>query len=105
MRHVPLAFHLLPSLAYRRLILFLNHQLVLLFVLRHFREGPTPQTRCSRILAYQATSHVIMAPRQRVLAPSESKSRFLQRLGLNDNNEAHRRIYNMMKVFTQQHKF
>jgi len=38
-----------------------------------------------------------MAPRQRVLAPSESKVRFFQRLGLDEHDEAHRRIYNMMK--------
>ncbi len=39
-----------------------------------------------------------MAPARPALAQSESKARFFERLGLDDNNELHRRIYAMMKV-------
>ncbi|KAK0888313.1 hypothetical protein LTR02_016427 [Friedmanniomyces endolithicus] len=38
-----------------------------------------------------------MAPARPALAQSESKARFFERLGLDDNNELHRRIYAMMK--------
>jgi hypothetical protein len=39
-----------------------------------------------------------MAPRAPALAQSESKARFFERLGLDENNELHRRVYAMMKV-------
>lgn len=39
-----------------------------------------------------------MAPIMPVLAQSESKTRFFERLGLNEQNEYHRRLYAMMKV-------
>ncbi|KAK4958914.1 hypothetical protein LTR10_003711 [Elasticomyces elasticus] len=38
-----------------------------------------------------------MAPARQALAQSESKARFFERLGLDDGNEVHRRIYAMMK--------
>ncbi|KAK5113823.1 hypothetical protein LTR62_003207 [Meristemomyces frigidus] len=38
-----------------------------------------------------------MAPARPALAQSESKARFFERLGLNEDNEFHRRIYAMMK--------
>lgn len=39
-----------------------------------------------------------MAPPRQTLAQSESKARFFERLGLDEDNEQHRRIYAMMKV-------
>ena len=39
-----------------------------------------------------------MAPVRPALAQSESKARFFERLGLDEDNELHRRIYAMMKV-------
>ncbi|KAK4553090.1 hypothetical protein LTR86_009817 [Recurvomyces mirabilis] len=38
-----------------------------------------------------------MAPARPALAQSESKARFFERLGLDEDNELHRRIYAMMK--------
>lgn len=39
-----------------------------------------------------------MAPPRPALAQSESKARFFERLGLDERNEFHRRVYAMMKV-------
>lgn len=39
-----------------------------------------------------------MAPPKAALAQSESKARFFERLGLDEENENHRRLYAMMKV-------
>jgi len=39
-----------------------------------------------------------MAPPRAALAQSESKARFFERLGLDEQNEQHRRLYAMMKV-------
>lgn len=39
-----------------------------------------------------------MAPPRAPLAQSESKARFFERLGMDERNEAHRRLYAMMKV-------
>lgn len=39
-----------------------------------------------------------MAPVMPALAQSESKTMFLRRLGLDINDEAHKRIYVLMKV-------
>jgi hypothetical protein len=39
-----------------------------------------------------------MAPVVKALAQSESKSRFMERLGLNEHNPDHKHIYHMMKV-------
>jgi hypothetical protein len=39
-----------------------------------------------------------MAPQVRALAQSESKARFMARLGLDDRKDEHRQLYTMMKV-------
>lgn len=39
-----------------------------------------------------------MVPPRPALAQSESKARFFERLGLDEHNEYHRRVYAMMKV-------
>lgn len=39
-----------------------------------------------------------MAPVVKALAQSESKSRFMERLGLNEQNPDHKQLYHMMKV-------
>ncbi len=39
-----------------------------------------------------------MAPPPAALAQSESKARFFERLGLDEKNEQHRRLYARMKV-------
>lgn len=39
-----------------------------------------------------------MVPPRPALAQSESKARFFERLGLDERNEFHRRVYAMMKV-------
>lgn len=39
-----------------------------------------------------------MAPPRAPLAQSESKARFFERLGMDENDEGHRRLYAMMKV-------
>jgi len=39
-----------------------------------------------------------MAPEVRALAQSESKSKFMERLGLNERNPDHKHLYHMMKV-------
>jgi hypothetical protein len=39
-----------------------------------------------------------MAPPRAALAQSESKARFFERLGMDEQNEQHRRLYAMMKV-------
>jgi hypothetical protein len=39
-----------------------------------------------------------MAPQVRALAQSESKARFMARLGLDDREDEHRQLYTMMKV-------
>lgn len=44
-----------------------------------------------------------MAPPRQALAQSESKARFFERLGLDERNELHRRVYSMMKVSNSQH--
>jgi hypothetical protein len=39
-----------------------------------------------------------MAPQVRALAQSESKARFMARLGLDDRKDEHKQLYTMMKV-------
>jgi hypothetical protein len=39
-----------------------------------------------------------MAPQVRALAQSESKARFMARLGLDERKEEHKQLYTMMKV-------
>jgi len=39
-----------------------------------------------------------MAPEVRALAQSESKSKFMERLGLNEREPNHKHLYHMMKV-------
>jgi hypothetical protein len=39
-----------------------------------------------------------MPPVRAALAQSESKARFFERLGMDETNETHRRLYAMMKV-------
>jgi hypothetical protein len=39
-----------------------------------------------------------MAPRVRALAQSESKARFMARLGLDERKDEHKQLYTMMKV-------
>jgi hypothetical protein len=39
-----------------------------------------------------------MAPQVRALAQSESKAKFMARLGLDDRKDEHKQLYTMMKV-------
>jgi hypothetical protein len=39
-----------------------------------------------------------MAPQVRALAQSESKARFMARLGLDEHKDEHKQLYAMMKV-------
>lgn len=39
-----------------------------------------------------------MAPQVRALAQSESKARFMARLGLDERRDEHKQLYTMMKV-------
>ena len=40
----------------------------------------------------------MMAPQVRALAQSESKAKFMTRLGLDEGNQDHKHLYHMMKV-------
>ena len=42
-----------------------------------------------------------MVPPRPALAQSESKARFFERLGLDEGNDFHRRVYAMMKVLAR----
>lgn len=60
---------------------------------------------CSLFQIYCAsTAHPFMPPLRAPLAQSESKARFFERLGLNEQDENHRRLYAMMKVLEPRHQ-
>jgi hypothetical protein len=64
---------------------------------RSFRRLPTSNTQNLYFLIF-SLFETFMAPQYAPLAQSESKARFFERLGLDQRNESHRRLYAMIKV-------